>query len=435
MFHGMGLAGSFCFQEVEMQRARWLFALLFAVALVAPSSPRAQSESESESPFPLLPGLEKQVEFWKKIFTHYSTSQLVFFDPLDMAKIYEVQDVGENSKPDEYIEDERSRIADAHGVDVSRVKAQRGIRERTEAGIKRSGRHIEYIRRVFRERGLPEDLGYLPLVESSFNIGARSSAGAIGMWQFMRVTGREYMRVDRHVDERIDPIASTRAAAAYLGRAHQRLGNWPLAITSYNYGQGGIARAVAEIGSDNLVDLINNYSHPNWGYAPKNFYAEFLVAVEIGRNYEKYFPGLKLDPPANFREIEVKRGSSITQLARASGLTVDEFLTWNPAISRNARSVPAGYQLKLPADRNAPVMVQAPEVVKQANSPKTSQRAIGRPNATAKPQIVRHRVKPGETVFQIARRYGASVERIVEANRLHRANLLQVGALLLVPRK
>ena len=165
----------------------------------------------------------------------------------------------------------------------------------------------------------PKNWATSRLVESSFDITARSSAGAMGMWQFMRATGREYMRVDRHVDERIDPIESTRAAASYLSQAHRSLGNWPLAITSYNYGQAGIARAVAQIGSDNLVDLINNYSHPYWGYAPKNFYAEFLVAVEIGKNYQQYFPGLELDTRANFREVEVRSGSSVTALARPRG--------------------------------------------------------------------------------------------------------------------
>ena len=410
-----------------MQRAaRWLVTPLLALAIMLPAHTRAQSNPAE--PFPLLPGLEKPVEFWKKIFATYSISQMVFFDPLDMAKIYEVQDVGEADRDSDYVNLERSRIAATHGVDIERVKAQRGIRERTEAGIKRSGRHIEYIQRVFRERGLPEELGYLPLVESSFNINARSSAGAMGMWQFMRITGKQYMRVDGNVDERIDPVESTRAAAAYLGEAYRSLGNWPLAITSYNYGRGGIARAVAEVGSDNLVDLIENYSHPYWGYAPKNFYAEFLVAVEIGKNYQQYFPGLQLDPPANFREIAVRRGASVSTLAKTTGLTLDEFLAWNPGISRKARVVPAGYQMKLPLDSSTPPLVQVtqnkPDKTIGAKSPRS-----------VKTQIVRHRVKQGETVAQIARRYGASVERIIEANSLRRAHLLQVGALLLVPRK
>jgi membrane-bound lytic murein transglycosylase D len=424
------------FQEVKMQRAaRWLLAPLLALWFFLPAHTRAESNPAGQEPFPLLSGLEKPVEFWKKIFTYYSVSQLVFFDPLDMAKIYEVQDVGEDSKTNDYINEERSRISAAHGVDIERVKAQRGIRERTEAGIKRSGRYMEYIQRVFRERGLPDELAYLPLVESSFNITARSSAGAMGMWQFMRATGRQYMRVDRNVDERIDPIESTRAAASYLSQAHRALGNWPLAITSYNYGPAGIARAVEEIGSDNLVDLINQYSHPNWGYAPKNFYAEFLVAVEIGKNYRQYFPGLQLDAPAYFREIEVRRGSSVSALARGAGLSLDEFLAWNPAISRNARTVPAGYQMKLPAKDSAPLLVQIAQQDRQEKPEKLDKRPAAKPQRETKVQVVRHRVKQGETVTQIARRYGASVERILEANSLRRANLLQVGALLLVPRK
>jgi membrane-bound lytic murein transglycosylase D len=245
------------------------------------------------------------------------------------------------------------------------------------------------------------------------------------MWQFMRRTGGQFMRVDRNLDERIDPIESTRAAASYLGQAHESLGNWPLAITSYNYGPAGIARAVAQIESDNLVDLINNYSHPNWGYAPKNFYAEFLVAVEIGKNYQQYFPGLQLDAPANFREVEVKRGSSVTALASAAKLTKDEFLAWNPAISRNARTIPAGYQMKLPADGGTQPVLQIA----------AAKRAEQKPQRAVKTRVVRHRVKRGETIFQIARRYGASAEHILEANGMHRANLLQVGALLLIPRQ
>jgi membrane-bound lytic murein transglycosylase D len=410
-----------------MQRAaQWLLVSLLALALSIPAEITAQTNPANEELFPLLPGLEKPVEFWKKIFTHYGTSQLVFFDVADMATIYEVQDVGEASRTSEYIKSERSRIAAAHGIDIDRVKAQRGIRERTEAGLKRSGRYIEYMKQVFRDRGLPEDLAYLPLVESSFEVSARSSAGATGMWQFMRAAGKQHMlRVDRSVDERIDPIESTRAAASYLSQAHQSLGNWPLAITSYNYGPSGIARAVAQVESDNLVDLINNYSHPNWVYASKNFYAEFLVAVEIGKNYQQYFPGLQLDAPVKFREAQVKKSSSVSALASAAGLTRDEFLAWNPAVSRNARAIPAGYQMKLPADGSAPRVTRVA----------AAKRIDKKPQPAAKIQVVRHRVKRGETIYQIARRYGASVERVLEANGMHRANLLQVGALLLIPRK
>ena len=137
------------------------------------------------------------MEFWKSVFSEYSVFQLIFFDPLDMTKIYEVIEVGEDNRPDGYIDGERARIAAENGVDIERVRAQRGIKERTAAGIKRSGRYIAQIQQIFSERGLPIELTYLPIVESSYDIGARSSVGAVGIWQFMPRTGREYMRVIR----------------------------------------------------------------------------------------------------------------------------------------------------------------------------------------------------------------------------------------------
>jgi membrane-bound lytic murein transglycosylase D len=354
----------------------------------SPGNAQSQIKPGTEDPFPLLPGLESPVEFWKKIFTEYSSSQLVFFDPLDMSRIYDVLDVGEDSRTPEYINGERERIAATHGVDVERVRAQRGIKERTAAGLKRSGRYIAQMQQIFRDRGLPIELTYLPIVESSYDLNARSSAGALGMWQFMRTTGRQYMRVDRSIDERRDPIESTRAAAAFLQQSYETLGNWPLAITAYNYGPGGMARAVKEMESDNLVDLIRDYRHPYWGFPPKNFYAEFLAAVEIGKNVNQYFPELTLDPPLSIREIELKISSSLGALAKNTGLTRDQFLAWNPALTEQIRSVPAGYRVKVPVDSNAQPVVKSHETRK---SPQPTEE---------QPQVVRHQIKRGETLFQ-----------------------------------
>jgi len=384
----------------------------------APGHTQAQIKPGIEDPFPLLPGLESAVEFWKKIFSEYSSSQLVYFDPLDMSRIYEVVDVGEDNRTDEYINGERQRIAGASGIDIERVKAQRGIKERTAAGLKRSGRHIAQMQQIFRDRGLPVELTYLPVVESSYDIYARSNVGALGMWQFMRTTGRQYMRVDRSIDERRDPIESTRAAASFLQQSYDILGTWPLAITAYNYGPGGMARAVAEIESDNLVDLIRQHRHPYWGFAPKNFYAEFLAAVEIGKNVNQYFPDLQLDSPIAIKEIELKSSVSLLALAKNTGLTQDQLLGWNPALSAQTRSVPAGYRVKVPVDSTMQPVI---EVARR--QPQEQQ-----------PQMVRHQVKRGETLFQIARRYGASVERILQINGMRKSHRLQAGTTLLVPR-
>jgi len=396
---------------------RWLLLLLVFCVAFAPGNAQPQTQAGTEDHFPLLPGLESAVEFWKKIFTEYSMSQLVFFDPLDMSRIYDVLDIGEESRTSEYIDGERERIAAAHGVDLERVRAQRGIKERTAAGLKRSGRHITHMQQIFRERGLPIELTYLPIVESSYDITARSNVGALGMWQFMRATGRQYMRVDRSIDERRDPIESTRAAASFLRESYETLGNWPLAITAYNYGPGGMSRAVAAIESDNLVDLIRDYQHPYWGFAPKNFYAEFLAAVEIGKNVNQYFPELQLEAPSAFQEIELKNSVSLAALAKNTGLTRDQLLGWNPALSAQTRLVPAGYRVKVPVDSKMQPIIE-----------------VAQTQPKEQPQVVRHQVKRGETLFQIARRYGASVDRILKVNGMGKSHRLQAGTTLLIPR-
>ncbi len=409
--------------EVAMQSARrWLIPLCFGFLLFISASVKAEGDlaNPNPSPFPVPVGLESSVEFWKKVFSEFSRSQLVYFDPFDMSRIYEVTDVGEESRSNEYINDERARIAAAHGVEIERVKAQRGIKERTAAGIKRSGRYLAQIQKIFVERGLPPELTYLPMVESSYDINARSSVGALGIWQFMPRTGRQYLRVSSGVDERRDPLESSRAAASYLKEAYENLGSWPLAITSYNYGQAGVARAVDEVGSANLVDLIERYNHPYWGFPPKQFYAEFLAAVEIGSNVGRYFPDLEIDAAVTIKEVEVNRSTTLASLIKSSGLDRDDFLGWNPALSSRARIVPAGYRVKLPTDRTVePLVVLAKnEEVK----PKT-----------ARPQVVHHRVKRGETLFEIARRYGASVQRIAQVNGLRQSHLLRVGTTLRIP--
>src|SRR5919199_2430091 len=119
--------------------ARYLLFLFFSSWICLPAQTWSQTSSTIEEVLPLLPGLEKPVEFWKKIFTEYSLSQLVFFDPLDMSRIYEVLEVGEENRPQSYIDGERARIAGSFGVEVERVQAQRGIKERMFAGLKRSG--------------------------------------------------------------------------------------------------------------------------------------------------------------------------------------------------------------------------------------------------------------------------------------------------------
>ena len=119
-----------------------------------------------------------------------------------------------------------------------------------------------------------------------------------------------------------------------------------------------MSRAVAAIESDNLVDLIRDYRHPYWGFAAKNFYAEFLAAVEVGKNVDQYFPDLQLDPALAFQEIELKNSESLVALAKNAGLTRDQLLGWNPALSTQTRLVPAGYRVKVPVDSKAQPVIE-----------------------------------------------------------------------------
>ncbi len=419
------------------QLSRWLLTLLISHLAFLPAQAIAQRTLSAANPFPMPAGLEPAVEFWKKVFTEYSLSQLVFFDPLDMSNIYEVLDVGEESRSNQYIDGERSRIAAANGVEIERVKAQRGVRERTADGLKRAGRYLAQMQQVFIDRGLPPELSFLPVVESSYDMSARSNVGAVGIWQFMPATGRSYMRVDRLIDERRDPLESTRAAAAYLEQAYGALGSWPLAITSYNYGQAGMARAVAEIGSSNLLDLIQRYNHPYWGFAPKQFYAEFLAAVEIGKNLSQYFPGIEQDAPRRIQELTLASNTSMSTAISTTGLSQEEFMEWNPALSSGVRVLPAGYRVKLPADRSVEPIVEVARLNYRAPPPAGMRQvalAQSQQRQAGKAQVIHHRVQRGETLIQIAQRYGASVQRILQVNGIRQAHLVRAGITLRIPR-
>ncbi len=255
------------------------FIVVFVLAL-------ASACFAQESSFPVPADLTGAVEFWKQIFTRFSAKEVVFFDPLDPGKVYSVLRAPENEEGRLIIERERLRIIADYELNEEdgRVRSQRGAKELFLSGLKMSGRYVVQMRNIFRAEGLPPDLAYLPLVESSFNVRARSSVGAAGMWQFMPDTGKKFLRIDNAVDERMDPMVSTRAAARLLKENYKLFGNWPLAITAYNHGTEGIFRGISATGSPNLADLIRRYQSPTFGFASKNFYTEFLAAAQIAKN-------------------------------------------------------------------------------------------------------------------------------------------------------
>ena len=293
------------------------------VCLLALTAPAFAAENPD---FPIQ-GLERRVEFWKKAFTQYGKDDLVIHDGNYVNLIYECasdrdlkaklravreafHEIRLKLKTPENLGPLAQRIYTAindEGIPVSvpvlmrlstNLHTQRGVKERFRDGVVRSGRYISQFQEILKGEGIPEELALLPLVESSFE-EVRSTAGAVGVWQFTRQTGRLYhLRVSGGVDERLDPEKATRAAGRLLQQNHSVLGSWPLALTAYNHGLGGVKHAQRKFGPD-LVTIIDKYNGPRFGYASANFYSEFLAAVEIYNNYRKYFGELVLDKPGD----------------------------------------------------------------------------------------------------------------------------------------
>lgn len=397
----------------------------------------------AELPPALFPvsGIEDRVAFWERVFTEFGADDLVIHDAERVDLIYDVVDSDDRrsgvrrvqalldevrakiSNPEDMSADARvlhDRIA-ADGVRMTggdiavlrnRIHTQRGIRERFEAGVVRSGRYHTYFQQVFEEEGVPAIVSLLPLVESSYENAARSFAGAVGIWQFMPATGRLFMTVRRGRDDRTDPAIATRAAARLLRSNYERLRSWPLAITAYNHGTAGMARARAAHGSD-MATIIRNYSGRTFGYASKNFYAEFVAAVNVYENYEFYFGPIALDAAMDFSvptvrmarttiapgggpTYQVRNGDTLSEIAEDFGLSVSQLMALN----------------RLPSDR-----IFAGETLLVGSADPSS--------------AGEYRVQRGDTLSHIAQRFGMGLTELMSLNGL-RGSTIYVGQLLIV---
>ena len=362
------------------------------VALLAMAAPAVVQGPELPAQ-----GLEDRIEFWKKVYTQYGADDVIIHDRVHVNLIYDVatefevdskiatvekalNEIRSNLDTPEDISIPAKQIREAivaNGVPLSvqtltglreNIHTQLGIKERFRDGIVRSGRYVDAFREVFEKEGLPTDIALLPLVESSFENRSLSKAGAAGLWQFTRGTGRLYLRVTRNLDERLDPPKATRAAARLLSANYKALGSWPLAITAYNHGRAGMLRAQDEIGSE-LTSIIEDYRGSRFGYASMNFYSEFLAAVEVYNNYQQYFGELTLDTPSTKQEL---------------------------------------------APRNA------------AEKPVQTAKAAKAPNPPDK-----YKVRKGDTLSDISQRFRVSIRELMQMNNL-RNSVIHSGQILLV---
>lgn len=354
----------------------------------------ATTTTASSRLFPTYPAIEANVAFWEKIYTHYSTSEAVIHDKNDLSRIYAVVPIIDYMQPGAQqlnkptidaakkrveailirlarkippVTSEEQRIARVvRGLGHSElvkasesVRAQIGQKERFREGVHRSRAYLPEIKRIFRSHGLPEELAYLPHVESSFNPDARSKVGASGLWQFTRSTGKDYLRIDETVDERHDPILSSHAAAKFLKKNHAALGDWPLALTAYNYGPNGMLRAKREKGC--YERIFREYEQGHFKFASRNFYPEFLAALRSAKKMEQTVSQTAAGP-ASVATVRLSQKTSIDAIKRHFKVDTQTIRALNPGMEPDMltgkKSLPQGYLIKLPAlAQNSPKQV------------------------------------------------------------------------------
>jgi membrane-bound lytic murein transglycosylase D len=416
------------------------------------------SGQAAEEPFPEYTVVKPNVSFWISIYTRYATTQAVVHDSVHLDVVYDVVDLEPADSPgackinrqrmktasQKYTQilqrlaaDPSTQDADCRrvaalfeaGADADvfqrashQVRCQIGQRDRFQDGLVRSGAHIDQIRAIMKSYGVPEDLAYLPHVESSFDGNAYSKFGAAGMWQFTRSTGKRFLTVDTILDERRDPIAATHAAAQLLKENHEKLGSWPLAITAYNHGAAGMERAKAAHG--NYPRIFTAYNGRSFKFASRNFYSEFLAARNIASDYQRYFGDLELAEPISYSSMRLEGFVAFTELCHRLGFDPEIVRSMNPALRptvfNGQKLIPQHYRLNLPS---------------------TTEFNSGVSPASLLSGVYQHAQKPsrfymvqrGDTAGKIARMHHVKLEDLMMANNLTPRATVYVRQRLCIP--
>jgi membrane-bound lytic murein transglycosylase D len=245
------------------------------------------------------------------------------------------------------------------------------------------------------------------------------------MWQFMRSTGRRYMRIDSSVDDRLDPFRATEAAAQLLAYNYRVLGTWPLALTAWNHGTAGMLRAKEQLGTDDIVTILRRYNSRTFGFASRNFYVSFLAALDIDHNPEKYFGGVQKQGEMKFQVVTVPGYVPMATLERVLSVRGDELRALNPALLRpvwdGQLRVPRDYRLRLPA------------ADEQWTTELLAHQLNPRELYAGQPQPTRYKVQEGDTLARLADRYGVPIETLARMNRIRVSAALKVGRTVNLP--
>lgn len=289
--------------------------------------------------------------------------------------------------------------------------------------LARSGKFIPHMKVILQERGMPTDLVYLAMIESGFNVKARSHAAAVGPWQFIKPTAKRYgLRVDSWVDERMDPTKSTQAAANYLSDLYAMFQNWELAAAGYNCGEDRVQNAIDKYQINDFWQ-ISEFTLPR---ETKNYVPKLMAALIIAKDPAKYgFVGISYHEPVPFETVRVAPQKKLSDIARVIGVSPTKLKELNPALIHDATPPGNPYPIHVP--------VGYASITNQKNQQIASLGNVN-PNIAKGRSAFTYKVRRGDSLGKIAGKYGTSVSKIKRANGL-RSSTIRVGQRLKIPGK
>ncbi len=325
------------------------------------------SSLSENSEFVVGDKLKNRVNFWVKIYSHYTTTQGVFhltdspsfilgeIDLTELSKNPNLNAIEKRQKIEFEIKSKKKFYAEKFKINPSKIRLQMGLRDRTRKALYLSGKYIDQMEEIFRNENLPVELTRLVYVESSFNIFAQSKVGASGLWQIMPSVAKEKNYIADDYDQRNHPIYATKLAAKIMQQNYAAFKSWPLAITAYNHGLSGVKRMILKNKTAKIEDLIATQNvTASWGFASKNFYACFLAVLQVERNAAALFGKDLIKAQAlSFKEYKLQNHTSTSEILKWFGGSQTRFKYMNPHLNwsaiKNKKIVPAGIPLMIPA--------------------------------------------------------------------------------------